>query len=92
MNREPLLLTEAEAALRLQVCTRTLRKARHSGLLHYVLIGRSIRYTMADLESYIERLRQVQPNCPLKEPTRRISLPSRKGGEIVPFTERNRRR
>jgi hypothetical protein len=83
------LLTEAEAADRLRVCTRTLRKARHAGLLHYVLIGRAIRYTLGDLESYIELLRQVQPACPPKEPTRRISQPSRKGGEIVPFTQRN---
>lgn len=89
---DPLLLTEAEAADRLRVCTRTLRKARHAGLLHYVLIGRAIRYTVSDLESYIERLRQVQPTCPPKEPTRRISQPSRKSGEIVSFTERRPRR
>lgn len=89
---DPLLLTEAEAAERLRVCTRTLRKARHAGLLHYVLIGRTIRYTLSDLESYIERLRQVQPACPIKEPTRRVSQPSRKAGEIVPFTVRNPRR
>lgn len=89
---DQLLFTEAEAAERLRVCTRTLRKARISGQLHYVLIGRAIRYTLADLESYIERLRQVQPPCPPKEPTRRISKPSRKGGEVVPFSERNRRR
>lgn len=89
---DPLLLTEAEAAERLRVCTRTLRKARHAGLLHYVLIGRTIRYTLADLESYIERLRQVQPACRIKEPTRRTSQPSRKAGEIVPFTQRNARR
>lgn len=88
---EQLLFTENEAAERLRVCTRTLRKARHAGLLHYVLIGRAIRYTLPDLESYVDRLRQVQPACLPKEPTRRISHPSRKGGEIVPFTERNRR-
>lgn len=89
---DALLLTEAEAAERLRVCTRTLRKARHAGLLHYVLIGRAIRYTLPDLESYIECLRQVQPVCPTKEPTRRTARPSRKGGEIVPFTVRNARR
>lgn len=86
---EQLLLTEREAAERLRVCTRTLRKARHSGLLHYVLIGRSIRYTFSDLESYIDRLRQVQPQCPSPTPTRRSTAPTRRQGEIVPFSVRN---
>lgn len=91
-NDVPLLLTEDEAAERLRVCARTLRKARQEGLLHYILIGRAVRYTVSDLESYIERLRQVHPTCPPKRPTRRISQPSRSGGEIVPFTVRNARR
>lgn len=86
---DPLLLTEAEAALRMRLCQRTLRKARQDGHLHYVLIGRSVRYTVADLESYIERLRQVQPACPTPQPTRRSAPSSRKGGVIVPFTARN---
>ncbi|WP_082370375.1 helix-turn-helix domain-containing protein [Novosphingobium sp. ST904] len=85
---DQLLLTEAEAAARLRVCTRTLRKARQNGLLHYVLIGRAIRYTMSDLESYIERLRQVQPTCPPRHPTRRSTSPKGRG-QIVPFTVRN---
>lgn len=89
MSSEPLLLTEIEAAERLRVCTRTLRKARHSGLLHYVLIGRTIRYTLTDLESYIERLRQAQPECPPHRPTRRSTSPQKRSGVIVPFTARN---
>jgi hypothetical protein len=88
---DPMLLTEPEAAERLRICTRTLRKARQSGLLHYVLIGRAVRYTVADLESYIDRLRQVQPACPPSGPTRRISKRSSRAGEIVPFTVRNAR-
>lgn len=86
---DQLLLTEAEAAQRLRVCTRTLRKARHSGLLHYVLIGRAVRYTLADLESYIDRLRQVQPLCPPTTSTRRSTAPTKRRGEIVPFSVRN---
>jgi len=89
---DPLLLTEPEAAQRMRVCTRTLRRARHEGQLHYVLIGRSVRYTLADLESYIDRLRQVQPACPPQDPPRRTSQPSGRRGVIVPFTERNARR
>lgn len=61
---ECLLLTEAEAAERLRICTRTLRKARQEGALHYVLIGRAVRYTVPDLESFIESLRKVQTTCP----------------------------
>lgn len=84
-----LLLTEVEAAARLCISTRTLRKARQSGLLHYVLIGRAVRYTIADLESYIERLRQVQPSCPPPRPTPRASTPKNRRGQVVPFTVRN---
>lgn len=87
-----LLFTEVEAAERLHLSTRTLRKARQSGQLHYVLIGRAIRYTLADLESYIERLRQMEPACPPSRPTHRSIAPSGRQGVIVPFTERNARR
>ncbi|WP_313800941.1 helix-turn-helix domain-containing protein [Sphingobium sp.] len=93
MNQPPILLTETEAAECLRVCTRTLRKARQAGQLHYILIGRAVRYTLADLESYVEQLRQVQPACPPTQPTRRISVPRQSArGVIVPFTERNPRR
>lgn len=45
----PILLTEKEAAQRLSLCTRTLRKARQDGELPYILIGRAVRYAVADL-------------------------------------------
>ena len=48
------LLTERQAAERLAVCERTLRKERQAGRLAYVLIGRCVRYAPADLETYIE--------------------------------------
>ncbi|MCB5423930.1 helix-turn-helix domain-containing protein [Altererythrobacter sp. CC-YST694] len=88
----PILLTEAEAAAALRLSPRTLRKARQAGLLHYVLIGRSVRYTMDDLESYVASLRQVQQPCPPNRPTARSSKPSKRSGVIVPFTVRNTRR
>ena len=89
---EQLLLTEPEAAERLRVCTRTLRKARQEGALHYVLIGRAVRYTVTDLESFIERLRKVETACPRPGPTRKTAAPRRGGGDvIVPFRERNKR-
>ncbi len=93
MTDRSILLTEAEAADRLRLCTRTLRKERQAGRLRYVLIGRAVRYTVEDLESYVEQLRQVQPACPPVQPTRRISVSRRPGDRvIVPFTERNRGR
>ncbi|WP_260925353.1 helix-turn-helix domain-containing protein [Novosphingobium sp. 9] len=90
---QQLLLTEAEAADRLRLSIRTLRKARNEGRLHYVLIGRAIRYTIADLESYIETLRQVQPPFSPNDPTRNVtSTGKRRSGEVISFTERNRAR
>ena len=83
MNR-PALLTEPEAAEALRVCTRTLRKARQDGRLTYVLIGRSVRYTMEDLQSFIEASRQDAQPC--EKPTRRVT--ARPRGKIVPFTAR----
>jgi excisionase family DNA binding protein len=87
-----LLLTEAEAADRLRLCPRTLRKARQDGRLRYVLIGRAVRYTEQDLENFIDSLRTVQPQCPPNSPPARNARTSRKSGVIVPFTVRNARR
>ena len=81
----PALLTEAQAAEALQLCTRTLRKARQEGKLSYVLIGRAVRYTMDDLHGFIEASRQDAQPC--KQPTRRSNM-RRRTGEIVPFTAR----
>lgn len=85
-----LLLTEDEAARALKLCKRTLRKARQQGDLAYVLIGRAVRYTLADLQEFIASttIRQETP-CPQPRPApRRTSTPRRAGGVIVPFTQR----
>lgn len=85
-----LLLTEPEAAERLRICPRMLRKARKDGRLHYVLIGRAVRYTVDDLESYIATLRQVQPACPQIKSAPKPKRQHRSGGGIVvPFSARN---
>lgn len=88
MTRQ-LLLTEAEAAARMRLCQRTLRKARKAGTLHYVLIGRAVRYTEQDLETFIDSLRTVQPQCQPKSAPAKSAKPARKSGVIVPFTVRN---
>ena len=68
------LLTEDEAAEQLKLCTRTLRKERQAGRLPYILIGRAVRYTLADLEAFVEASRQDQPLCPpTNRKTHRIS-------------------
>ncbi|WP_211258284.1 helix-turn-helix domain-containing protein [Sphingomonas sanxanigenens] len=88
---EAMLLTEDEAAERLRLCSRTLRKERHAGRLPYVLIGRAVRYTISDLESFIERARQDQPACPSTGPkTRRIGNTT-SSSKVVAFTARQAR-
>jgi len=74
-----LLLTESEAAERLRLSVRTLRRARQEGLLTYVLSGRAIRYTVGDLESYIERLRHQQSTCQPPKPSRRAARRNPRG-------------
>jgi hypothetical protein len=77
-------LTEAEAAEALRLCPRTLRKARADGRLSYVLIGRAVRYTMRDLESFIDASRQDAQPCE-QRPTRTIT---RRTGKVIPFSAR----
>ena len=91
MKTAQLLLTEAEATKVMRLSGRTLRAARQSGLLRYVLIGRAVRYTVEDLESFIDTLRKVQPACPAaRSSATRSSRSKRPGAEIVPFTARTR--
>src|SRR5687768_10378345 len=56
------LLTEAEAAARLRVCGRTLRKMRQAGEIAYIRPPRSrcIRYHPDDLQAFIESARICQ--------------------------------
>lgn len=77
------LLTESEAAEQLRVCARTLRQARKEGRLTFVLIGRCVRYTMEDLETFIASSRQ--DTMPAKRATRSTV---RRNATIVPFTAR----
>lgn len=50
----PLLLSEAEAARALAVCTRTLRTLRQEGKIHYVTVRGRILYAPADLHRFVE--------------------------------------
>jgi excisionase family DNA binding protein len=55
-----LLLTPAEAARALGISTRSLWQLTRDRAISAVRIGRSVRYAVADLESYVEQLRQEQ--------------------------------
>jgi len=84
----PTLIPEPEAAARLRTCTKTLRRARREGRLHFVKIGKAICYTEQDLADFIDSQRQ----CAASRPARRDPAPKPKGpGKVVPFTQMFRR-
>lgn len=82
------LLTEPEAAEALHLCTRTLRKARKEGRLTYVLIGRAVRYTMADLNDFIEAHKMTDATANTPKP--RATTKAVQAGNIVPFSQRRK--
>lgn len=84
----PALLTEAEAAEALRLCPRTLRKARKSGRLTYVLIGSRVRYKQSDLSDFIEAHTMTAPVANRPEPT--VKRGASVNGNIVPFSQRAR--
>lgn len=88
---EPLLFTEPEAAAMLKLCERTLRKERQAGRLAFVMVGRAIRYTPADLEAFIEGARALAPT----DANRRRPDPDRRRPGVIDFealrAERRRR-
>ncbi len=65
------LMTEDEAAQRLRLCARTLRKARKDGHLTFVRFGKAARYAESDLAQFIESKRECHS----------IAATARAGGE-----------
>jgi len=55
---EPMLLTPREAAKALSICERTLYALTRRGELPVVRIGRAVRYDVADLRGYIDRMKK----------------------------------
>ena len=53
----PQLLSEPDAAKYLSISPRTLWSLRVNGEIAFLRIGRSIRYDLADLQAFIERLK-----------------------------------
>jgi len=89
MGGEPIdLLREDEAAARLGMCARTLRKARQRGDLNFIKYGRIIRYHPDDLAAFIESVRQCQSaSAPIRH-TGGIRSPS----EVVDFVAAREKR
>jgi len=77
------LLTSEEAAKRLDMCERTLRKLRASGAIPFVeLSERKIRYRAEDCDEYIEAHTKRNNPCPSGSRRRPVStnLTSSSGG------------
>lgn len=88
----PLLLSEEEAAARLLVCPRTLRRLRMAGEIRYVaLAGRRIAYRLEDCLAYIEsRLKLETPSQAIPRPRNRQKRNS--GANVLSFTARREAR
>lgn len=84
------LLTPAEAAAEIGVCTKTLRKFRERGLIPYVAVtDRKIMYRPQDCEAYLEsRVRREAQQWPAKSPGKPRRAPAPRTGKIIPFTAR----
>lgn len=84
-----LLLTEEEAARRLLIHPRTLRKLRQAGEIRYVaLVGRRIGYRPEDCQAYVESRLRLETAVPRPHRGRRQSVGNRRSGNIVPFSAR----
>jgi len=53
-SRDQLLLTPRQAAKALQISERKLWSMKASGQIPHVLLGRSVRYPLADLQQWID--------------------------------------
>lgn len=71
------LLKPDQAAERLAISTRTLRKLRREGKLHYIRVRSGIRYDPDDLDRYVEGARECRS---ISEPAPHI------GGTTSPST------
>ena len=52
--KKRLLLTSREAAAQLSICERKLFSLKESGEIPAIRIGRSVRFSLSDLEKFVE--------------------------------------
>lgn len=89
---EPLLLTEEQAAERLLMHPRTLRKLRQAGAIRYVaLTGRRVAYRPEDCLAYVESRARQEQTSPDHRPKSRAAG-NRRVGNIIPFSARQEMR
>jgi hypothetical protein len=87
------LLTEAEAARRLRVCTKTLRGFRKNGLIRYVaLTGRKILYRPEDCDAFVDAKSKTDDPIEHPQPRPRARPARGKAGNVVSFTAMRRER
>jgi len=59
MESDRLLLTEVQAAKRLNLSSKTLSKIRKRGEIAFVAVGRAIRYDLESITDWIMRTKTV---------------------------------
>jgi hypothetical protein len=92
---DQLLLTEEQAAARLLMNPRTLRKLRQAGEIRYVaLVGRKIAYRLEDCDAFVEqRLRLATPlDLPRLAGRGRARPRPRQDGNVLSFMARRQAR
>ncbi|WP_414714398.1 helix-turn-helix domain-containing protein [Sphingobium sp.] len=89
----PVLLTPEEAAERLHMCAKTLRRLRNEGLIRYVaLTERKIRFRPEDCDAFLEsRIRESTP-CPSTSRQTRRSSSTTSNIVAADFTARRARK
>lgn len=91
----PLLLTEEQAAERLLMHPRTLRKLRQAGEIRYVnTVGRKIAYRPEDCEAFVQQQSRIQspPDLPRLKGRGRARPRRPDGGNVLSFTARRQAR
>ena len=91
---DALLWTSAEAAERLRICEKSLRKARQQGLIRYVAMGaRGIMYRPEDCAEYVaSRTRRDEPCEPVRSPPPKGRGRAPGPNNIIPFSQRQNAR
>ncbi|MBN3537801.1 helix-turn-helix domain-containing protein [Sphingomonas pseudosanguinis] len=87
------LLTPEQAAHRLSVCTKTLRRLRQDGHIRYVAItDRKIRYRPEDCDDYVASRARKAPECPSTKRVNRRTSTTTSSSKVVDFTARRAQR
>lgn len=87
----PDLLSHDQAAARLHVCAKTLRRIRQKGLIRYVAVTeRKIFYRPEDCDAYLASCERVA--VPIEPTKRRGGSRLRNEANVVSFTARRQER